>query len=89
MKNAEELLMLKDSIITTEQNLHKVKIPWYYIFTRYLPCNTTNQIIQAAEHEIDIVKLIKKNKVTHRNLRTKGIDVTFKSKDVDLNVNEP
>jgi len=32
------------------------------------------------------VRLIKKMKVTHRNLRTKGIDLTFKSKDVDLNI---
>ncbi len=33
---------------------------------------------------MDIVKLIKKMKVTHRNLRTKGYDLTFKTKDVDL-----
>ena len=45
MKNAEELLLTKDEIITTDQNLHRVKIPWYYIFTKWLPCNKTNDII--------------------------------------------
>jgi hypothetical protein len=28
-------------------------------------------------------------KVTHRNLRVKGANLSFKSKDVDLSANEP
>jgi hypothetical protein len=28
-------------------------------------------------------------KVTHRNLRIKGANLVFKSKDVDLSANEP
>jgi hypothetical protein len=48
MKNAEELLLTKDDIITTDQHLHKVQIPWHYVFSQWLPCNKTNEIIQAA-----------------------------------------
>lgn len=33
---------------------------------------------------MDIVRLIKKIKVTHRNLRVKGLDLSFKTNDVDL-----
>ncbi len=45
MSNAEELLLTTDEMITTGQNLHKVRIPFYYIVTRYLPGNKTNAIV--------------------------------------------
>ncbi len=48
IRNAEELLMEKDKFITTDQNLHKIKIPFWFVATRYLPGNKTNEIIDAA-----------------------------------------
>lgn len=46
MKNAEELLLEKDTIISNDQNLHKVKIPFYFVATHFLPGdNKTKAII--------------------------------------------
>jgi hypothetical protein len=65
--------------------LQKISIPWTFLLTNLLPMQTKeSKIIEISEREVDIVALIKKMKVTVRNLKKVEKYQKFKEKELVL-----
>ena len=68
------------------ENLQKPRISWHYYLTNLIPftARATHNKINYSERLLDVVSLIKKQKVTMRNLEKNRISCEFEPKSLSL-----